>query len=739
MAHVSHKLKTPLQGALAGGGDPATSPLYVFGPFLSLIVGAGVADVTFGASIWMVIITVIMVSAMYRLVLIWVVDGSGGSGLNEEEFGGWAVKVNAGITFIEYTLTFLVSMAALVTFLSDRFPVLESSFAGVSWRALVGVALSIFTGALVNRGPKVAARAFGPATAAVLLLLWGMIAASLLQRGVQLPAFRLTAFDGAHLHYTLAGYTRLLALMTGIEVFANLVASYEGKAAEKSRMAFVSLLMIMGTTSLAMVIVGPSIFALSDPLHSNTSVFTQTMDRLLPAPLPYAGSLIGVAVLLSACAASAQGLQNLALGLRYRHYVPASFGQRNRYDVADRPVWLQVVVVSVCFLCLGTREETYLALYAAGVFVLLSLTGWAASKRLLRLSKSRWSLRPALTLVGTVVAASLTTGAAGLVFVERFREGVWLYCLLIPALYLIFSHYRSRLGPPTALEDRLGLVFSEQRYLSLPADSPEFLHLLVPLDGSLGAEQSLPVAKLLARAYASRISLVAHGAPASHLEAGYLQRLATMLSKDGLQVEPDLAASSPGSGRLSVSASVDLIIWASDPSPKLARADFLGMVQTSTSGSRVPILCLKDGQDWRERFTHFTTILVALDGSKLAEQSIAYACSLARRFDSRLVLCSIPEGAESETFAESLNQYTQTLVDRLVSEGIQASAHSGGSGPTRTLLHLAEELAAELIVLTSHGRGGVAGARATSVGSVAETLLKAAPCPVLLVPAVEGP
>jgi len=127
MAHVSHRLSNAFQGALAGGGDPATSPLYVFGPFLKLIVIAGVAEVTFGASIWLVVFTVIMVSAMYRLVMRWVVDGSGGSGLTEEEFGPWAVKVNAGITFVEYTLTFLVSIAALVTFMADRFAAWESA------------------------------------------------------------------------------------------------------------------------------------------------------------------------------------------------------------------------------------------------------------------------------------------------------------------------------------------------------------------------------------------------------------------------------------------------------------------------------------------------------------------------------------------------------------------------------------------------------------------------------------
>ena len=147
MAHVSHKLKNAFEGALAGGGDPATSPLYVFGPFLKLIVVAGVAQITFGASVWLVVLTVAVVSAMYRLVMRWITDGSGGSGLSEEEFGGWAAKTNAAITFVEYTLTFLVSMAAMVTFIADRIPVLnEAIIFNLQYRTLVAIALSILPG-----------------------------------------------------------------------------------------------------------------------------------------------------------------------------------------------------------------------------------------------------------------------------------------------------------------------------------------------------------------------------------------------------------------------------------------------------------------------------------------------------------------------------------------------------------------------------------------------------------------
>ena len=173
------------------------------------------------------------------------------------------------------------------------------------------------------------------------------------------------------------------------------------------------------------------------------------MDRL-PAPLPYLGSLVRIFVLMSASAASAQGLQNLALGLKERHYIPPAFGEVNGYEVADKPVWLEVGIVCVCFLLFGTREETYLTLYAAGVFILLSMTGWAVTKRLFREMSQKLSLRKAGLIAGTIVAAMLTTGATLVIFEERFLEGAWAYFLFIPVLYavsLIFDAKSVRLRP----------------------------------------------------------------------------------------------------------------------------------------------------------------------------------------------------------------------------------------------------------------------------------------------------
>lgn len=736
MAHVSHKLANSFEGALAGGGDPATSPLYVFGPFLRLIVVAGVANVTFGASVWLVILTVAMVSAMYRLVMRWVVDGSGGSGLSEEEFGSWAVKVNAGITFVEYTLTFLVSMAALVTFVADRFPALNQNIFGIQYRTFLAIVLSLLTGWLVNLGPKVAARTFGPATLGVLILLWLMIGATIWKFGLRLPDFNFQAFSPAYLSFTFGGYARILALMTGIEIFANLVAAYDGTAEEKSRKAFGSLLIIMGTTATTMLIVGPAVLQLSDPTHGEVSVFTQTMDQLLPSPLPYIGTIVGIIVLASASAASAQGLQNLALGLRYRHYIPASLGTRNKYDVADRPVWLEVGIVTVCYLLLGTHEETYLALYAAGVFILLSMTGWAAAARLIRELRAKFHAPYLAALAGTVLAALLTTGATLIIFAERFAEGAWIYFILIPILYYAFSYYRKKLGEPRPLEEHLGRFFVGQYLLpsertQIPVEGLRFRRLIVPLDGTAFAEHALPMSELIAHTYQSELTIVNVESDENQID-DYLKHIAWQLRQSGLSVVLDRRTGSVAEeiNKAADENEADLIVMSTHGMPGLDRFYAGDVANRLIRIMKKPVLLLRPTERWQTRTTRFTRLLVSLDGSETAEKILPYARAIAGTFGSEIVLLSVPE-AESEI--PRLEEYIDTVCNALRERGYNARSLVTGSGAVRTILEISLSESVDLIMMATHGRGNFE--RRAAVGSVTDRVVDAANCPVFLAPA----
>ena len=579
-----------------------------------------------------------MVSAMYRLVMRWVVDGSGGSGLTEEEFGPWAVKVNAGITFVEYTLTFLVSIAALVTFMADRMPALNGGMAGFPFRTIVAVLISVGIGALVNRGPKTAARAFGPATLAVLLLLWTMIVATIWQRGFHLPSIDLRAFRPEYFHFTLGGFARILALMTGIEIFANLVAAYDGTNAQRSKKAFGSLIIIMGTTCLTMLIVGPAILAEADLSDTHVSVFTQTMDHLLPTPLPWIGTMIGVLVLASAAAASAQGIQNLALGLRYRHYIPAWLGSRNHFDVADKPVWVEVAIVALCFLAFGTHEETYLAIYAAGVFILLSMTGWAAAKRLLRNMRAEFSAGAAATLAGTVIAALLTTAATFIIFEERFFEGAWTYLLFIPGLYLVSTGSATGWAP-RPLDEHLGRFFAGQYLLPFQRnDMPEgdfgVERIMVPLDGSALAEHAIRVAEPLARRTSGRIDLMSVSAERrdgngeaveqkSATEA-YLNRMAETLRQRGLNVGISLRSGSIPEeiGRHGIESHADMIVMATHGRSRVDKILGRNIATAVVRETELPVLLIRPTDAWTSRHTAFKRLVVSLDGSVDSEEAL---------------------------------------------------------------------------------------------------------------------
>lgn len=792
MAHVSHKLKNAFEGALAGGGDPATSPLYVFGPFLRLIVVAGVAQVTFGASVWLVILTIAVVSAMYRLVMRWITDGSGGSGLSEEEFGGWAVKIDAAIAFIEYTLTFLVSMSAMVTFIADRIPVLNESIIGIQYRSFVAILLSILTGWLVNRGPKVAARTFGVATAGVLILLWGMVAATIIKYGVQLPSFNLEAFSGEYLEYTIGGYVRILAVMTGIEVFANLVAAYDGPPVERSKKAFNSLLIIMGTTAVTMMIVGPAIFALADPTNEQVSVFTQTMDILLPEPFPLIGTLIGVLVLMSASAAATQGLQNLALGLKKRRYIPPTLGRVNQFEVADKPVWLEVGIVSVFFLLLGTHEETYLSIYAAGVFILLSLVGWAVTKRLIRQSREEFKLSGALLIPGTAVGALLTTTSTIIIFEERFTEGAWIYFVLIPMLYAFFSYFRNRLGAPSAIMDYLGRLdaaqlagfgFGQMAVGELSGESTddeeftitwqpepkeksrwreqqfEIKRAAVLLDSSVWAAQAIPYARAVAKATGAELVLLS--SVKTHTQAlrdafvetskqreDYLQGVCEELSAEGLKVSTEVRAGflADCTKELIEEKDIDLVITSTRG--KSGNKHWLsgGVSSKLMSAITKPVLLVHTTEEEPiTKIPEFNRMLVSLDGSIVSENALPITRSISKAFNSEVILLSVPQVPEVQNYRAPSNAVEQirsrmvgTMEDflhavsrSLGEDGLKTRTLITGSLPVRTIVSTGEEENVDLIVLTSRGRGGL---DHLFVGSVAERVVAETNKAVLMVP-----
>jgi nucleotide-binding universal stress UspA family protein len=146
-----------------------------------------------------------------------------------------------------------------------------------------------------------------------------------------------------------------------------------------------------------------------------------------------------------------------------------------------------------------------------------------------------------------------------------------------------------------------------------------------------------------------------------------------------------------------------------------------------------PVLLLRPTERWQSRTTKFRRLLVTLDGSEAAEDVLRYTRFLARVFQSEILLLSVPE-AEAE--GARLTDYLEAVTTALLKSGYTVSAKVTGSGAVRTILELSSAEDADLIMMTTHGRGVLS--REASIGSVADRVIDAANCPVFLVPVQEN-
>lgn len=146
-------------------------------------------------------------------------------------------------------------------------------------------------------------------------------------------------------------------------------------------------------------------------------------------------------------------------------------------------------------------------------------------------------------------------------------------------------------------------------------------------------------------------------------------------------------------------------------------------------------------------------ILVALDGSILAEHVLRSVEPLAQKFGSRVTLLRVimpvqaPQLAEvaagavsatqpaagvsiTETLRREAMGYLAGVESRLAHEGLIVESECLEGPPSELILRRARQLNVDLIALTTHGRTGV---DRLLLGSVAEDIVRRAPCPVHLV------
>jgi nucleotide-binding universal stress UspA family protein len=143
-------------------------------------------------------------------------------------------------------------------------------------------------------------------------------------------------------------------------------------------------------------------------------------------------------------------------------------------------------------------------------------------------------------------------------------------------------------------------------------------------------------------------------------------------------------------------------------------------------------------------------ILVATDGSEEAKLALTTSADLAKSTNSELHIAYVFPTAVQRPFPnpilarpaeemeheleEAMGQARSFLdreVEQVKGEGVEvADTHLVRGQPDRELVHIGEEIDAGLIVMGSRGLGGV---RRALMGSVSDSVVRHAHCPVLVV------
>lgn len=315
-----------------------------------------------------------------------------------------------------------------------------------------------------------------------------------------------------------------------------------------------------------------------------------------------------------------------------------------------------------------------------------------------------------------------------------------------------------------------------------------FQHILVPLDGSSRAEQSLPVAARLAHSSGGTITLLSvvnllHEAlsygiagpciPADTIESDlagartYLEQVAQRTDLAGVPIDKQTAlGGDPAAVILSVAEEqpVDLIVLSSHGYTGVKRWMLGSVAEKVARYAPVPVLMLRDGVPLRTHLHADGTIslraLVPLDASARSQDSIPPAAELVAALSSpghgQIHLTQIlvlPEDASQAERARLLQGTRQNLeaIGQSIRDGLVANVGSElhlafsweislDSDIAEGIVRIAEngeERAdtgqverCDLIAITTHGAGG---SQRWATGSITERVVQATHLPLLIV------
>jgi nucleotide-binding universal stress UspA family protein len=276
--------------------------------------------------------------------------------------------------------------------------------------------------------------------------------------------------------------------------------------------------------------------------------------------------------------------------------------------------------------------------------------------------------------------------------------------------------------------------------------------IVVALDGSAFAERALPFATAIAERSGARLVLVRAAPDEGLVEAhDYLRGLAAPARGVGGRGERPAVdtVAHPGEPVTVLldeahRRGADLLVLATHGRSGLGRWRYGSVADAVLRHADLPLLLVPATCDRTWPGDRALRLLVTLDGSAFARQALPAAGAVARLMGGEVVLLRVVEPPDSSPFTPAVEEQLRAMAPEVTAaevylEEVAATLRAGKRDVTTcavagaaapTIAAVARDREVDLIVMATHGRGGLVRA---VLGSVATGTLHRADRPLLLV------
>jgi amino acid transporter len=420
------------------GSDVISSQGYAPDAILYVLILAGTAGYAASMKVTTAIILLLAsILLLYRKTIQKYAQG-GGSYTVAQAYLGEKMGLLAGASLtIDYILTVAVSVSSAVENVTGIFRWLEPT----PHKILADCLIILFMTVINLRGLKESARLFAIPVYTYILSIFALVGFGLFKFFVYgitpsptSHALIATNAQGLTLFVFLRAMAAGTTALTGTEAVSNGVSAFKAPAQKRA----INTLFILGVI-VALGLAGMVFLASKYQLipRDDNTIINQLGLLIFGKNIMYYILMAGIAIILVIAANTPFVGLPILLSLMARDgYAPRYFKNLGDRLVYSAGIWALSIIGILLIIIFEGDTHSMLPLYAIGVFISFSLTGFGLAKHCLETRPKNFYIDLVIFSLGGLISFMVF-----LIFlITKFTEGAWLVAIIIPLLMYFFHN-----------------------------------------------------------------------------------------------------------------------------------------------------------------------------------------------------------------------------------------------------------------------------------------------------------